>query len=82
MGAVRGHADLEGLRQRLRRARWRTRTSAIGGPEWDAATAEIEELEAQIFGPLVLAMDDPSSLPDGPSGPAPPALLRQLPKGG
>jgi hypothetical protein len=77
MGTVRGHVGREGLRERLRRARWRTHTSAIGGPEWDAATAEIEELEAQIFGPLTLAGEDPLPVPDGPPGPAPPALLRQ-----
>ncbi len=43
-------SDLEQLRERLKRARWRARTASAGGPEWDAATAEIEELERDLFG--------------------------------
>jgi hypothetical protein len=41
----------EDQRRRLRRARWRARSAAPGGPEWDAASAEIEELEREIYGP-------------------------------
>jgi hypothetical protein len=42
--------DLDQLRERLRRARWRARTATPGGPEWDAATAEIDELELALYG--------------------------------
>ena len=49
MGPERERAQLGALRERLQRARWRARTAAFGGPEWDAASAEIEEIEAELF---------------------------------
>jgi hypothetical protein len=39
--------ELEDLRARIQRARWRVRTAAYGGPEWDAATAHLAELEEE-----------------------------------
>jgi hypothetical protein len=40
--------EIDALRLRARQARWRVRTAAYGGPEWDAATSE---LQAALGGP-------------------------------
>ena len=40
--------EIEDLQVRLQRARWRLRVAAYGGPEWEAATAGLEELEAAL----------------------------------
>jgi hypothetical protein len=44
--------DLALLEQRLRRARARVASSSPGGPEFDAAMAGLEELEAEFAGLL------------------------------
>jgi hypothetical protein len=41
-------AEIENLQVRLQQARWRLRVAAYGGPEWAAATAGLEELEATL----------------------------------
>ncbi len=43
---------MDPLRRRLERARRRLLESARGGPEWDAAMAEVEELEARLDGAM------------------------------
>jgi uncharacterized membrane protein YccC len=40
--------DLDELRQRMQRARWRLRSAAQGGPEWDAASEHVEEIERNL----------------------------------
>lgn len=35
------------MRARIQRARWRLRAASLGGPEWDAATEQLAELEDQ-----------------------------------
>jgi hypothetical protein len=47
VGRSRGD-DLDELRQRMQRARWRLRSAAQGGPEWDAASALVEEIESHL----------------------------------
>jgi hypothetical protein len=43
-----GPEDVETIRERLQRARWRVRCAAYGGPEWDAAVGGLEELEREL----------------------------------
>ena len=35
------------MRVRIQKARWRLRAASLGGPEWDAATEHLAELEDQ-----------------------------------
>jgi hypothetical protein len=40
--------DVEQIQTRVKHARWRLRTAAYGGPEWQAAVAGLEELQAAL----------------------------------
>jgi hypothetical protein len=52
-------ADLRQIEQSLRRARARVESASPGGPEFDAAMAALEELEARLLAALSGAYDDP-----------------------
>lgn len=43
-----GPDNVETIRERLQRARWRVRCASYGGPEWDAAVGGVEELEREL----------------------------------
>jgi len=47
--------DVAELNRRADRARRRVDESTTGSPDWDAAMAELEELEARLAQPLVVA---------------------------
>jgi hypothetical protein len=40
--------DLEQIQTRLKHARWRLRVTAYGGPEWQAAAAGLEKIQAAL----------------------------------
>ncbi len=48
MAANNNRQEIAELQERIRRARWRLRMSSLGGPEWDAATELLGELELQL----------------------------------
>jgi hypothetical protein len=51
-------SDLRSIEQDLRRARARVESASPGGPEFDAAMAALEELEARLLAALSGAYDD------------------------
>jgi hypothetical protein len=40
--------EIAELQVHVQRARWRLRMASLGGPEWDAATEQLMELEAAL----------------------------------
>jgi hypothetical protein len=50
--------DLTVIEERLRRARARVESASPGGPEFDAAMAALEELEARLLAALSGAYQD------------------------
>lgn len=52
--------ELDALHARLARARRRLAGATQGGPEWDAAMDEVEDLEARL---AALSTDAPSASP-------------------
>jgi len=55
--------DLKVLEQNLRRARARVESASLGGPEFDAAMAALEELEAHLLAVVSGAYDDAAAPP-------------------
>jgi hypothetical protein len=51
-------SDLGLIEQQLRRARARVESASPGGPEFDAAMAALEELEARLLAALSRAYED------------------------
>jgi hypothetical protein len=48
VAASNSRQEIAELQERLRRARWRLRMASLGGPEWDAATELLSDLELQL----------------------------------
>ncbi|MDQ2966278.1 MAG: hypothetical protein M3R57_10565 [Chloroflexota bacterium] len=48
MAANNNRQEIAELQERIRRARWRLRMASLGGPEWDAATELLGELELEL----------------------------------
>jgi hypothetical protein len=48
VAATNNRPEVADLQERIRRARWRLRMASLGGPEWDAATEHLVELEMQL----------------------------------
>jgi hypothetical protein len=53
--------DLTLIEQHIRRARARVESASPGGPEFDAAMAALEELEARLLAALSATYDDGAS---------------------
>jgi hypothetical protein len=63
-------SDLGLIEQQLRRARARVESASPGGPEFDAAMAALEELEARLLAALSRPYED-SPAPRSTTGLAP-----------